>query len=73
MRFWYTYQFEKPKYSSSVSTRCGRRFSPRRELVCTTELERCAGDSLAAGRAIHASELLSEVWNKERETAALPV
>jgi hypothetical protein len=68
VRFWYTYRFEKPKSSSLVSPRCGRRFSPRRELVCTTELEGCSGGSLAAGRAIHARQLLSEVRDKGRDS-----
>ena len=68
VRVWYTYQFEKPKSSSLVSPRCGRRFSPRRKLVCTTELERFAGGSLPAGRTIHAWQLLSELRDKERDS-----
>jgi len=54
VRVWCTYIFEKPKSFSLVSPRCGRRFPPRRELVCATELERFAGGNLPAGRAVHA-------------------
>jgi len=34
-------------------------------LVCTSELESYAGSSLAAGRAIYARQVLSEVPDKE--------
>jgi len=38
----------------------------QRELVCTIEIVSYAGSSLAAGRAIYARQVFSEVSNKER-------